>query len=272
MEKFSVLMSLYIKEKAAYFEECMQSILNQTVLPDEIVIVKDGPLTPELEAVLTSYVEAYVGRYKIVPLEVNVGLGAALAEGILHCSNDIVARMDTDDIAVPDRFEIQLQKFEDNHELDICGSHVLEFEGNIQNVVAQRKVPLDDKSIKKYQKKRDAFNHMTVMFKKSAVLRAGNYRACPLMEDSLLWVNMFLSGTTAENVDGFLVYARIGKDMFERRGGLSYYKKYRAGRKQIYKTGYINFFEYHTSLFVQFIVCIMPNKLRGMIFKKFLHR
>lgn len=270
--KFSVLMSLYIKEKPENLIECMESILNQTVKADEIVIVKDGPLTDELENTLSKYINENPKLYTIVPLEKNVGLGLALAEGISHCKNELVARMDTDDIARNDRFEKQLAEFEKNPALDICGSHILEFEDDVKNIVAQRKVPLDDKSIKEYQKKRDSFNHMTVMYKKSSVLKAGNYQSCMLMEDTLLWVNMILSGATCANVDDFLAYARIGKGMYERRGGWAYFKKYKQGRKRVRETGYIGFFDYYYTLLVQFGVAIMPNKVRGFVFKKILHR
>ena len=150
MEKFSVLMSLYIKEKPEYFIQCMDSILNQTIKPDQIVIVKDGPLTENLENVLKQYMVDSPTLYTIVPLEKNVGLGLALAEGIKHCRNNLVARMDTDDIAAKNRFEIQLKEFEDDPQLDICGSNILEFEENIKNIVSKRVVPLDDVSIKKY--------------------------------------------------------------------------------------------------------------------------
>lgn len=268
---FSVLMSLYIKEKPENFRECMESVLSQSVKPDEIVIVKDGPLTDELESVLEGYVQKSPELYTIVPLPTNRGLGLALAEGILHCKNELVARMDTDDIATPDRFLKQLREFERDPELDICGSHITEFEGTVDNVVAQRRVPIDDAEIKKYQKRRDAFNHMTVMYKKSAVLKAGNYQSCLLMEDTLLWVNMILSGAKCKNIDESLVFARIGKDMFERRGGFAYFKKYRQGRKRVRETGYIGFFDYYYTLLVQLVIALMPNKLRGWVFKKLLH-
>ena len=269
---FSVLMSIYIKEKAYFFTECMESILNNTVVPNEIVIVLDGPIDDDLRKVLEDYIEEQPDLYKVVPLEKNVGLGMALREGILHCSNELIARMDSDDICRKDRFELQLKEFEKDKKIDICGSHILEFDENPDTVIAQRKVPLDDKSIKKYQKKRDAFNHMTVMYKKSAVLKAGNYKSCLLMEDTLLWANMFMAGCIAKNIDDYLVYARIGKDMFERRGGFKYFKKYRLGRKEVYKTGFINWFEYKSTLIIQFIVALMPNKLRGFVFKKMLHK
>lgn len=271
-EKFSVLMSLYIKEKPEYFRECMESIFRQTVLPSEIVIVKDGPLTEELEAALHEYVTRDPHLYTIVPLETNRGLGLALAEGILHCKHELVARMDTDDICREDRFELQLAEFEKNPNLDICGSHISEFEDTPDQIVAKRTVPLLDKEIKKYQKRRDAFNHVAVMFKKSKVLEAGNYQSCMLMEDTLLWANMFNADAQAMNIDDYLVYVRIGKDMYERRGGLAYFRKYKNGRKKVRDTGFIGFWDYYYTLLIQFIVAIIPNKVRGYVFKKLLHR
>lgn len=271
-EKFSVLMSLYIKEKPEYFQECMESILKQTALPAEIVIVQDGPLTAELETVLAEYIQKGPDLYTIVPLETNRGLGLALAEGILHCHNELVARMDTDDICRKDRFELQLAEFRKNPQLDICGSHIVEFEDDVNNIVAQRMVPLTDEDIKMYQKRRDGVNHMTVMYKKSKVLEAGNYQSCMLMEDTYLWVRMILAGAVFKNIDDSLVYARIGKDMFERRGGFSYFLKYREGRKKVKETGYISNWDYYYTLLVQLVVALIPNKVRGWIFKHLLHR
>lgn len=271
-EKFSVLMSLYIKEKPEYFRACMDSILSQTILPNEIVIVKDGPITEELDAILNEYVESNPSLYTIVSLETNQGLGLALAEGILHCKNELIARMDTDDVCRKDRFELQLAEFQKNPQLDVCGSHIVEFENDVNNIVAQRKVPLTDEDIKEYQKRRDGVNHMTVMYKKSKVLEAGNYQSCMLMEDTYLWVRMILAGATFMNIDDSLVYARIGKDMYERRGGWAYFKKYKQGRKKVRETGYISAWDYYYTLLVQLIVALIPNKLRGWIFKKLLHR
>lgn len=269
---FSVLMSIYHKEKSEYLRQCMDSILSQTVKPTEIVIVKDGPLTEELDSVIGEYVSKEPGLYNIVPLEKNIGLGLALAEGMLHCNNELVARMDTDDISRKDRFEKLLAEFEADPELDICGSHIVEFEESVDKLVARRTVPLDDNSIKEYQKKRDGFNHVSVMFKKSAVMRAGNYQSCLLMEDTLLWVNMIMAGAKCKNIDDDLVYVRIGSDMYERRGGLSYFKKYKEGRKKVRATGYISAWDYYYTLLVQLAVCLIPNKLRGWVFKVLLHR
>ncbi len=269
-EKFSVLMSIYVKEKLEYAREAFDSLLRQSVRADEWVIVEDGPLTEELYALLDEYEGAYPGLIKRVPLEKNVGLGLALREGVTQCSYELIARMDTDDIAREDRFEKQLALFAERPELDICGSHIKEFATSPDEITAYRKVPIDEKKILEYQKRRDSFNHVTVMFKKSAVLRAGNYQTALLMEDSLLWVNMMRTGSRCGNVDDYLVYVRTGEAMIERRGGWAYYKKYKSGRKKIYETGYISWWDYRVTLIVQFVVAMMPKKLRKFVFEKML--
>lgn len=268
--QFSVLMSLYINEKAEYVKACFDSLLAQTVPATEWVVVEDGPLTDEMYTLLDTYQDTHPGLIRRFLLEKNCGLGVALGKGVHECKYALIARMDTDDIARTDRFEKQLELFRRDPMLDICGSHIKEFEGTIANVLSTRNVPLNDKDIKRYQKRRDAFNHMTVMFKKEAVLKAGNYKSCLLMEDSLLWANMIMSGAKCTNVDDYLVYARIGDRMFERRGGFTYYKKYKAGRKIIYNTGFISWWDYCYTLIVQFIVAVLPNKVRGRVYKKLL--
>lgn len=268
---FSVLMSVYRKEHLDFLRQALDSVFSQTARAAQVVLVKDGPLTPELDTLITEYCVDYP-ELDIVPLAENKGLGLALAEGMLHCKYELVARMDSDDIARVDRFEKQLEVFEKNPTIDVCGSHMLEFEGDVNNIVTKRRVPLTDSEIKEYQKRRDGLNHVTVMFKKSSVLKAGNYQHCPLMEDTLLWVNMFKNGATAMNIDDYLVYVRIGKDMYERRGGWAYYNKYKQARKRIYETGYISWWDYKYTLLVQFAVALMPNKVRGFVFKKLLHR
>lgn len=271
MTDLSVLMSLYIKEKPEYVEECFQSLLRQTVQANEWVVVEDGPLTDGLYEVLDKYEKEYPGLIKRVPRPVNQGLGIALQAGVPECSNELIARMDTDDICREDRFEKQLAEFAKDPDLDIIGSNIDEFEDTPQDIVASRNVPLTDAEIKKYQKRRDGFNHMTVMYKKSAVLGAGNYQPCPLMEDTYLWVRMMKNGVKCKNIGEPLVFARIGKDMFNRRGGWAYFKKYKAAFKMVYATGYISRFDYFSVISVQFIVALVPRKLRGWIFKKMLH-
>ena len=272
MAALSVLMSIYIKEKPEYVDKCFKSLLRQTEKADEWVVVEDGPLTDEMYKLLDDYQQKYPGLIKRVPLKKNHGLGLALKAGVPQCKNELIARMDTDDIAREDRFEKQLAEFRKNPKLDICGSNIDEFEKNPSVIVAKRIVPANHKDIIKYQKKRDAFNHMTVMYKKQAVLNAGNYESCPLMEDTYLWVRMIMNGSKCMNIQEPLVYARIGHDMFERRGGWKYFQKYKKGRKLVFDTGYISFADYIITLIVQFVVALVPSGLRGFIFKNILHR
>ena len=266
----SVLMSVYIKEKPEYLRECFDSLLQQTVLAKEWLIVEDGPLTEELYMVLDEYQDKYPGLIKRVPLPKNVGLGLALREGVKNCSYEMIARMDTDDICIPERFERQLKEFETNTRLDICGSHIIEFEDNIQNVLSKREVPLSNDDIVKYQRRRSAYNHMTVMFKREAVLKAGNYEHAPLMEDDMLWTRLILSGANGLNIDDYLVYARTGLAMIGRRGGYSYFKKYKASRKKVYQLGLATYWDYIYTLIIQFVVALCPAMIRRFIFTKLL--
>lgn len=270
--KFSVLMSIYVKEKPNYVVECFESLLKQTVPASEWVVVEDGPLTDEMYLLLDQYQEKYPDLINRVPLKKNMGLGLALREGITHCKYDLVARMDTDDICVPERFEIQLKEFVKNPNLDICGSYIKEFEGTVNHILSERIVPLTNDEICQYQKRRSAFNHMTVMFKKDSVLKAGNYEHAPLMEDDMLWTRMILAGCTGKNIDKYLVYARTGLDMIMRRGGWSYFKKYRNSRKKVYKLGLASYWDYLYTIMVQLVVALVPKKVRLFIFTKILRK
>lgn len=270
--KFSVLFSVYYKEKPEFFDQALESIHHQTVQADEWIIVKDGPISDELQAVIEKYKALSDVCIKEVPLPENRGLGLALAAGVPECSYELIARMDTDDIAVPERFDLQLKEFEKNPALDLCGGQIEEFETTPQEIIGERRVPLTQEEIVEYQKLRCAFNHMTVMFKKSKVLEAGNYKHCPLMEDDMLWVDMLLHGAVCMNLDKTLVYARTNRDMIARRGGIKYYKKYKNARKMILGTGFITKREYKKTNRIQLIVCLMPAWLRKFVFFKLLHR
>ena len=267
-QPYSVLMSVYAKEKSEYLRLSMQSMWEQTVPTNDFVLVCDGPLTEDLNKVIADMEQEHQAVLNVIRLDKNQGLGIALAEGILHCKNELVARMDSDDISRKDRCEIELQKFAENPNLDICGSHIIEFDGTIDNELSRRKVKLNHNDIVKFQKTRTAFNHMTVMYKKSKVIAAENYQDCPLIEDSYLWVRMIIHGAYCANIDDYLVYARTGKEMIARRGGWSYLKKYIAGRKKILNTGFINYWEYLETVIAQIVVAFVPSKIRFLIFQK----
>ena len=266
---FSVLSSVYIKESPYFLQQSLDSIFSQTLLPDEVVLVKDGLLTEELNEVIELYVKKY-SCLKIIPLTVNQGLGKALNEGLKYCSHDIIARMDTDDIAMPERFEKQMEVFSKYPELDVVGAGIKEFEGATQNVVSERNLPEHSEDIYKFAKKRCPVNHPVVMFRKSAVLAAGGYMHFPLFEDYYLWVRMLMNGAKFYNIQESLLYFRFSPDMFRRRGGWKYAINEFHFQQMIWKLHFISFFEFIKNIFIRFSVRIMPNILRIFIYKKML--
>lgn len=268
-KKISVLMSVYKNDIAQNVRTAVESIINQTYRPSQVVIVVDGPVPDETTKTLEELKELY-SEVEIYPLEQNVGLGNALKEGMTHCVNEIVARMDSDDIAVEDRFEKQIKKFEEDSELSIVGSNIAEFIGDKDNVVSIRSVPEKHEDICKYLKKRCPFNHMTVMFKKSEVEKAGGYLHWFYNEDSYLWARMYLAGCKFANIPENLVYARINEATFQRRGGYKYYKSERDLFKFMYKNKIIGWGEYQKAKAIRFVVqVLMTNKTRQWFFKKF---
>lgn len=271
-KKISVLMSVYKNDIAQNVKTAVESIINQTYRPSQVVIVVDGPVPDETTKTLEELKELY-SEVEIYPLEQNVGLGNALKEGMTHCVNEIVARMDSDDIAVEDRFEKQIKKFEEDSELSIVGSNIAEFIGDKDNVVSIRSVPEKHEDICKYLKKRCPFNHMTVMFKKSEVEKAGGYLHWFYNEDSYLWARMYLAGCKFANIPENLVYARINEATFQRRGGYKYYKSERDLFKFMYKNKIIGWGEYQKAKAIRFVIqVLMPNSVRKYVFLKMMRK
>ena len=268
---FSVLLSLYIKEQPSHLIQCLDSLFSQTLLPTEIILVKDGPLTAELDAIVFDYAVRYP-VLKVVALPQNQGLGRALNEGLKHCSYDIVARMDTDDIAKPERFEKQIAVFQKHPELDLVGAWIDEFENTPQHILSVRKVPETSGEIYEYGKKRCPVNHPVVMFRKSAVLAAGGYQHFPLFEDYFLWVRMLRNGAKFYNIQESLLYFRTSPNMFKRRGGWKYAMDETRFQRFLFKRQFISFPELVKNVGVRFCVRLMPNSLRTFIYKKLLRK
>lgn len=266
MEKYSVLMSLYKKEKPEYLRLAVDSMLNQTVKPDEIVLVEDGPLTDELYAVLDEYGD----KLTRVRNEKNLGLGLALNVGLKACRNELVARMDTDDISKPERCEKQLRYFEQHPETDIVGGDIAEFIGDETNIIGKRMVPQTNAEIREYMKKRCAFNHMSVMYKKTAVEAAGGYQDWFWNEDYYLWIRMWLNGAVFGNTGTVLVNVRTGEEMYQRRGGKKYFKSEKGLQDYMLEHRMIGFGTYAMNVSKRFIVQeMLPNSVRGWVFRKF---
>ena len=266
--KYSVLMSIYYKENPDYFRESIKSIINQTIKPDEIVLVKDGELTQELEQVIEEFKEESI--LKIVSLPQNKGLGEALNIGIQHCKNEIIARMDTDDISRKDRCEKQLALFIGDESLSIVSSAVAEFNENTTKITSIKRLPIHYKDIVKYSKKRNPFNHPAVMYRKSEVEKAGGYKHFSYFEDYYLWARMILNGAKCSNVDEPLLYMRANSDMYKRRGGFQYFKLVFMFKWKLKKIGFYSMKDFIISAFSHAIVTLMPNSLRMLIYNSFL--
>lgn len=268
--KYSVLMSVYRKENSRYFRESIESVLNQTVVTDDFVIVCDGPLTDELNSVISEY-EKSNSIFNIVRLKENKGLGKALNEGLKHCRHELVGRMDSDDICIADRFERQLEIFSLMN-VDIVGGAVTEFSDSIDNPISNRVLPHKHDDIVAFSKKRNPFNHPSVMFRKSVVLAAGGYKDFPYFEDYYLWVRMLSKGAIGYNIEEPILYMRAGSDMYQRRGGRRYVKHMLRYKKEIYNMGYTTRWQYLQSTVPHVVVGMMPNKLRQIFYKKVLRK
>ena len=268
MEKYSVLMSLYKKEKPEYLRLAVDSMLNQTVKPDEIVLVEDGPLTDELYAVLDEYGD----KLTRVRNEKNLGLGLALNVGLKACRNELVARMDTDDISKPERCEKQLKRFEERPELAIVGAWVDEFTVSPEHVVSTRAVPTDSEDIYNFAKKRSAFNHPTVMYRKSAVLAQGGYSDLRRNQDVDLFGRMLFAGCKAENVGEALLWFRSNDDLAKRRKSWENTWSYIDTVRRFWKMGYSSFGDYAMIAVAQTGMYLMPVKVQHWVYQKFLRK
>lgn len=267
--KFSVLMSVYQADNPIFFDQALKSIVANTIQPTEVVLVCDGKLTTELEQVIDDYQHKL--PMHLLRLESNVGLGLALQAGLKYCTYEWVARFDADDICCMDRFERQVCFLQQHPNIDVLGGQIIEFNNNPHEHNAHRKlVPMSHDRIHRYTKSRNPMNHMTVMFRKSAVIEAGNYQHRPLYEDYDLWVRMLLSANKFANIDEVLVYARAGNSMYHRRGGLSYAKQEAIMQIKFYKLGFISFFDLIKNLIFRIPVRLAPNRLRGAIYSIFL--
>lgn len=258
-------MSVYYKEQPEFFRLALESLVNQTTKADEIIIVKDGVLTTELDSV----VDDFSGKLpiKVVALEKNGGLGNALRLGVEMCSYDIIARMDTDDICRSDRFEKQIKFLSEHIDIDIVGSWISEFDGKPENIYALRRLPCEHDDLVVFAKKRNPFNHMTVVFRKQSVLNAGNYKHFMCLEDYNLWVRVIMSGARLANIPEELVNVRAGLNMVSRRKGLKYaINEYRL-QKEFLDIGYLSYLEALINTLIRVPVRLMPSCVLKFVYR-----
>jgi glycosyltransferase involved in cell wall biosynthesis len=265
-------MSLYVKEKPEYLRLAIDSMLNQTVAPDEIVIVEDGPLTDALYDVLDEYNSKYPQLFHFVKNEENIGLGLALNAGLKECRNEIVARMDTDDISKSERCEKQLAVFAQDKSLSIVGSFVDEFNDDINHVVSTRAVPVTHDEIYQFAKRRSAFNHPTVMYRRGSVLKFGGYANLRRNQDVDLFGRMLFNGCKAQNVPESLLFFRSNTDLAKRRKSWENTKSYIDTIGRFCKMGYSSFVDYAMVAVAQTAVFLMPTALQHWVYKHFLRK
>lgn len=266
--KFSVSMCVYGRDNPEWFKIAVNSVLNQTRKPDEVVLVVDGPVPHALEGVINDYEQNPI--FNVIRLPENRGHGEARRVGLNNCSNELVALMDADDISAPDRFEKQLALFEKDPALTIVGGNITEFVGSPDNIVGARMVESDDEAIKEDMKKRCPMNQVSVMFKKYRVDKVGGYIDWFCEEDTFLWLRLFLDGAKFANLPDYLVNVRVGNEMYRRRGGKKYFLSEAKLQKFMLDNKVIGLGTFLVNVNKRLVVqVLLPNKLRSLVFQKF---
>ena len=269
--EFSVLIPVYHKDNPQYFQVALDSVLNQTLMPNEILIIEDGKLGETLENIVKSIEENRKDIVRIIRLDKNIGIGRVRALGMKECKCDYVAFMDSDDISRNDRFEKQINFLKGNPDVDVVGSFITEFDGEPDNIYSKRILPTKHEEIYKYGKFRMPVNNPTLILKRKSVLDAGNYQLFNAFEDYECYARMLNLGYKFANIDDFLVNMRAGSQMMNRRKGVIYFIKCELPcMNRMRKIGYINKREYLRNVSLKFLLRVIPDWFRNWIYKKFL--
>lgn len=264
-------MCVYGKDEALYFKEALESLIHQSLLPNQIVLVVDGTINSQLQNVIDVFSvksEKLDVSFDITYLKENRGHGEARQISIEKAKHELIALMDADDISCYDRFALQIQAFKQNSTLGIVGGQIMEIDHKTKERINVRNVPLQDKEIKRYLKTRCPFNQVTVMFKKEEILKAGGYVDFYHNEDYYLWVRLYLYGVTFLNLPQILVDVRINEKFYNRRGGVDYFLSELRLQKIMYKEGIISIGRFLFNASVRFVLqVLLTDRIRGVIFK-----
>ena len=268
-EQFSLLMSVYGGDRPDYLEAAFRSVVHdQTRPPDDVVLVQDGPVPPDLDAMITGLIHESPVKTSLLALDANVGLGLALDQGMAACAHDIVARMDADDIALPERFERQVPMVESG--IDLVGSALLEFGTGPDDIVGRRVPPVEPDEIVRYARFHQPFNHPTVVYRRSAVQKAGGYRHLALMEDYLLFARMIDEGATVGNIEEPLVLYRVGDGAYGRRGGVALLKSEWALQRKLRVMGFTSRLQFVRNVVVRGGYRLVPERLRTAAYRRWI--
>lgn len=268
MDNYSVLMTVYKKDVPEYFKISVESMLNQSILTNDFVLICDGPLTDELNILIDFYEKKYSTFFNVFRLSNNVGLGSALAYGVLKCKNELIARMDDDDISHVDRCKKQLE-FMQNNNIDIVSSYVNEFINDSNKKIRVKKVPIIHEDILKFSKRRNPFNHSAVMIKKSALLSVGNYSNMRTNQDVDTWIRMLNNGCKGANIPESLVDFRFNSDTYKRRKDWKNIKLLIEVWKNFYENNYCSLYDYVYVIVVQIVIFLAPKKILKCIYNIF---
>lgn len=263
---YSVLMSVYAKEKPEFLRQSIGSMAAQSCPPAEIVLVCDGPLTEGLDEAVAALERELGDLLRVIRLEKNLGLGPALRRGVSACGSEYIARMDSDDVALPFRCQRQLD-FMTANSLDVCSAAVTEFETEVTAPLSRRTLPLTHEELGAFAKARNPVNHPSVMFRRSKVLEAGGYEDVPWFEDYDLWVRMFQSGARFGNLPETLVYMRVSGFSYLRRGGWAYCKACAGFWRRVRRRGFVTDGEYLRNILCRGLVSLAPNFLRRYLYQ-----
>lgn len=264
---YSVVMAVYSKDRPKWFKQAIESLVDQTISSNDIVIVADGPLTPQLNAVLRLYRDTE--SVSLIRLRKNQGLGYALNIAISHTKNELIARMDSDDISLPNRFELQIAEFIKNPKLDILGGQIAEFINSPEEIVAYRKVPTTYAEIKKFARRRCPFNHPTVMYKKSVIQKLGGYDVSAIrIEDYDLWLRALASDARCANLDAILLYYRSTQESMKRRKTFTSLKNHIQARARFYRRKHISLVDFAYGVITQTVLFAIPASIADKVFKK----
>lgn len=266
--KFSCLVCVYDKDDPNHFNECFESLSNQTLKAAEILLIQDGPINTSLVEVIEKW--SQILPLRLIKNDKNIGLGKSLNLGVQLCEYELIARMDADDICHPERFQKQISFLDSHPEIAVVGSWIAEFQESPENIVSYRKLPADPEDLFSFAKKRCPLNHPTVMFRKDAILAVGNYDPYANQQDYQLWARLLVKGYKVANIQESLLFMRVSSALFKRRGGIDYGKIELAVQRDFFKMGFINRFEFVRNVSLRMIVRLMPNFFRKLFYMRFL--
>ncbi|AWB85786.1 glycosyltransferase [Mycetocola zhujimingii] len=268
---FSLLLPVYGKDNPEHFRRAFTSSVNtQTVPPSEVVLVEDGQLPASLASAITDVVSSSKVPVRIVRISDRGGLANALTVGLDACSNDVVARMDADDISLPDRFERQLERMRAG--LDMVGTGMFEFADDSSIVIGRRTPPIGSEAIAAYARFHDPFNHPTVMYRREAVLAAGGYEEIGLMEDYWLFARMIHSGARVDNIPDPLVMYRVGAGAYARRGGVKQFQAEWSLQRALRRSGFTSRLQFARNITVRGLYRFVPVAVRKTLYRSIIHR